>query len=108
MAGFKSTEKYIATRDLEEWAAIFRKYDLVWGPVPSPTEVAHDPQAQEIFAEISPGLKTIKNPLNVEGIEKAPPQMPPAIGEHTQEVLASLGFTSEAITKMIERGAAQK
>ena len=103
----KRIDDVIATRDLDEWAIIFKQYDLVWGPVPSSTEVAHDPQAQEIFAEIAPGLKTIKNPLNIEGIEKAPPRMPPAIGEHTREVLTSVGLTAESIEKMIARGAAQ-
>jgi crotonobetainyl-CoA:carnitine CoA-transferase CaiB-like acyl-CoA transferase len=97
----------MATRDLDDWAAVFKKYDLVWGPVPSVVEVAKDPQAQEIFAEISPGLKTIKNPLNIQGVEQAAPHMPPAIGEHTRELLASLGLTSETIANMIERGAAQ-
>jgi crotonobetainyl-CoA:carnitine CoA-transferase CaiB-like acyl-CoA transferase len=86
---------------------ILKKYDLVWGPVPSAVEVAHDPQAQEIFTEIAPGLKTIKNPLNIEGIEKAKPQMPPSIGQHTREVLGSVGLTEEAIEKMIARGAVQ-
>jgi crotonobetainyl-CoA:carnitine CoA-transferase CaiB-like acyl-CoA transferase len=103
----KRIDEVIATRDLDDWAIIFKRYDLVWGPVPSSTEVAHDPQAQEIFTEISPGLKTIKNPLNIEGIEKAKPQMPPAIGEHTQEILTSLGVSAEAIEKMLTRGAAQ-
>jgi crotonobetainyl-CoA:carnitine CoA-transferase CaiB-like acyl-CoA transferase len=100
-------DEVMATRDLDEWSAIFKQYDLVWGPVPSATEVAADPQAQEVYAEIAPGLKTIKNPLNIEGIEKAKPQMPPAIGEHTHAVLTSLGITDEAIEQMIARGAAQ-
>ncbi len=98
-------DEAIARRDLDEWTVIFKKYDLVWGPVPSAVEVAEDPQAQEIFTEISPGLKTIKNPLNIEGIEKAKPQMPPGIGEHTSEVLASLGLTAEEIEKLKARGA---
>jgi crotonobetainyl-CoA:carnitine CoA-transferase CaiB-like acyl-CoA transferase len=103
----KRIDDAIATRDLDDWAVIFKKYDLVWGPVPSAAEVAEDPQAQEIFAEIAPGVKTIKNPLNIEGIEKAPPKMPPGMGEHTQEVLTSLGLTCEEIAKMIARGVAQ-
>jgi crotonobetainyl-CoA:carnitine CoA-transferase CaiB-like acyl-CoA transferase len=101
-------DEAMATRDLNDWAAIFKKYDLVWGPVPSATEIAHDPQAQEIFTEIAPGLKTIKNPLNIEGMEKAAPQMPPAIGEHTTEVLTSLGLTPEQIAALIARGAGQR
>jgi crotonobetainyl-CoA:carnitine CoA-transferase CaiB-like acyl-CoA transferase len=100
-------DQVMATRDLEEWSVIFKQYDLIWGPVPSAVEIAEDPQAQEVFTEISPGLKTIKNPLNVEGIEKAKPQMPPAMGEHTSDILTSLGLTPEQIQKMITRGAAQ-
>ena len=103
----KRIDAAIATRDLDDWVPIFKKYDLVWGPVPSAVEVAHDSQAQEFFTEIAPGLKTIENPLNIEGIEKAKPQMPPSIGQHTREVLTSLGLTTEAIEKMISRSAAQ-
>lgn len=103
----KRTDAVIATRDLDDWVPIFKKYDLVWGPVPSAVEVAHDAQAQEFFTEIAPGLQTIESPLNIEGIEKAKPQMPPAIGQHTREVLTSLGLTEEVIDKMISRGAAQ-
>src|SRR5271155_2004408 len=47
----KRIDEVMATRDLDEWSVIFKKYDLVWGPVPSSVEVAHDPQAQEIFTE---------------------------------------------------------
>lgn len=100
-------DEVIATRDMAEWAVIFKKYDLVWGPVPSAVEVAADPQAQLFFADIAPGLKTIRNPLNIEGMEKAEPSMPPGIGEHTREVLSSLGLSDDAIDKMIERGAAK-
>jgi crotonobetainyl-CoA:carnitine CoA-transferase CaiB-like acyl-CoA transferase len=103
----KRIDEVIATRDLDQWAVIFKQYDLVWGPVPSADEVAYDPQAQEMFQEIAPGLKTIRSPLNIEGIEKTPPRMPPSIGEHTTEVLTSLGLTQEAIAKMKSRGAAQ-
>jgi crotonobetainyl-CoA:carnitine CoA-transferase CaiB-like acyl-CoA transferase len=100
-------DEAMATRDLDEWAEIFKKYDLVWGPVPSSAEIAEDPQAQEIYTEIAPGMKTIKNPLNIEGIEKAHPKMPPEIGEHTDEVLTSLGLTDESIAEMKTRGAAK-
>jgi crotonobetainyl-CoA:carnitine CoA-transferase CaiB-like acyl-CoA transferase len=100
-------DRAMAARDLDDWAVIFKKYDLVWGPVPSSAEVAHDAQAQEVFTEISPGLKTIKNPLNIEGIEKAQPHMPPSLGEHTDEVLTSLGLTPDEIQEMKARGAAQ-
>ena len=103
----KRIDEAIATRNLDDWVPILKKYDLVWGPVPSAIEVAHDAQAQEFFTEIAPGLKTIESPLNIQGIEKAKPQMPPWLGQHTREVLTSIGLSEVAIEKMISRGAAQ-
>ncbi len=73
----KRIDASMSTRDLDEWAIIFKHYDLVWGPVPSAAEIAKDPQAQPLFAEIAPGLKTVKSPINVEGVEKAEPRMAP-------------------------------
>jgi crotonobetainyl-CoA:carnitine CoA-transferase CaiB-like acyl-CoA transferase len=98
----------IATRDMGDWAAIFKRYDLVWGPVPPSSEVAHDPQMglNGVFAEIEPGLKTVQNPLQIDGVEKAAPRMAPGIGEHTREVLLEIGYGEEEIAAMIERGAA--
>ncbi len=98
----------IATRDMADWAEIFKPLDLIWGPVPPSWEVAHDPQLEKngVYAEIHPGLRTIQNPLQVEGIEKRAPRMPPEVGEHTREVLLDAGYSPEQIAKMIERGAA--
>ena len=103
----------IAKHDLEHWASVFARYDLVWGPVPSASEVAHDPQleANGVFAEIvpgfeTPGLKTVMNPIHVDGIEKCAPKMAPEIGQHTREVLRAAGYSEEAVGAMIARGAA--
>jgi crotonobetainyl-CoA:carnitine CoA-transferase CaiB-like acyl-CoA transferase len=59
-----------------------------------------------VLAEIHPGLKTIQNPITVEGCEKQPPRMAPHMGEHTREVLRSAGYSDEEIDHMIARGAA--
>lgn len=99
-------DRAIARRDLEEWSAIFRRYDLIWGPVPSAAEAAQDPQmeANGVFAEMEAGLKTVQNPINVEGCEKRKPRMAPAMGEHTREVLRAAGYGDEEIDAMIGRG----
>jgi crotonobetainyl-CoA:carnitine CoA-transferase CaiB-like acyl-CoA transferase len=101
-------DRAMARRDLDDWAVIFKQHDLIWGPVPSAAEVARDPQmeANGIFTEIEPGLKTVQNPINVEGCEKQAPRMAPKMGEHTREVLRSAGFRDEEIDRMIARGAA--
>ncbi len=98
----------IARRDLDDWALIFKHYDLIWSPVASAVDVAHDPQMDlnGVFAEIHPGLKTVQNPIHVEGLDKEPPRMAPKMGEHTREILRSAGFRDEEIDHMIARGAA--
>ena len=101
-------DQAIGQCDLADWARIFKERDLIWGPVPAAWEVARDPQMERdgVFAEIAPGLKTVQNPIQVEGIEKRRPQLGPGIGQHTREILEELGYNAEQIAKMMERGAA--
>jgi crotonobetainyl-CoA:carnitine CoA-transferase CaiB-like acyl-CoA transferase len=101
-------DEAIAKHDLAHWTRVFKEHDLVWGPVPTPGEVAADPQlaANGIFAEIDPGLKTVQNPINVEGVAKSKPTMAPRVGEHTREVLRGAGFGEVEIDAMVARGAA--
>lgn len=75
--------------------------------MPAPWEVAADPQpeAAGVLAEIHPGLKTIQNPIQVEGVEKVPPRMASEVGEHTREILRELDFGDREIGALIERGA---
>lgn len=101
-------DEAVAHKDLAEWVDIFRRYEVIWAPVLSAMEVAGDRQmeANGVFAEIAPGLRTVSNPLNVAGAEKVKPRMAPEVGEHTLEVLRSLGYTDEASADLLRRGAA--
>jgi formyl-CoA transferase len=101
-------DKKIATRDMDEWVRIFRKYDVIWGPVPGTQDVARDQQmeANGVFTEIAPGLRTVYSPINVDGVPKVKPKMAPELGEHTIEILRDLGYTGESIADLIHRGAA--
>ncbi len=94
--------------DLAHWARVLKEHDLIWGPVPPVRDVARDPQCEQnhVFAEIEAGLKTVQNPIRVDGLEKRKPEHAPAVGQHTREVLRDLGYTENEISTMIERGAA--
>jgi formyl-CoA transferase len=98
----------VGSRDMAEWVEIFRRCDVIWAPVLSTAEVAHDPQlaANGVFAELAPGLRTVNSPLNVTGVKKVKPTMAPQIGEHTLEVLQSIGYSAEAVDDLLQRGAA--
>jgi crotonobetainyl-CoA:carnitine CoA-transferase CaiB-like acyl-CoA transferase len=101
-------DRAVAGKDMGEWKEIFRRHDVIWGPVPGTEQAARDPQmeANSVYAEIKPGLRTVANPLTISGVEKMKPKLAPEVGEHTMEVLLSLGYTEEAIRVLVERGAA--
>jgi formyl-CoA transferase/CoA:oxalate CoA-transferase len=52
-----------------------------------------------------PELRLVSTPITRDGVRPHQRLPPPAIGEHTDEILAELGFTSERITALREKGA---
>ena len=98
----------VAQKDMAEWKEIFRANDVIWGPVPATQDAPNDAQmaAAGVFAEIEPGVRTVTNPLNFGGVEKAKPRKAPAVGEHTVEVLRELGYSEEAIADLLRRNVA--
>jgi formyl-CoA transferase len=74
--------------------------------------VVADPQlrAAEAVIEIDHPTKrtieTINSPVFMEGVEKRTPTVAPEVGAHTREVLSEIGYSKEAIEKLIRSGAA--
>jgi formyl-CoA transferase len=79
--------------------------------VREPQEVVNDPQlrANEIVVPLEGAgeklTSTISSPIQVHGITKVPARRAPGIGEHNDEVLKELGFTSDDITGLRASGA---
>ena len=98
----------VGAKTLADWERLFRANDVIWSLVPSVVQVAADPQmeANGVFAQIPDGPRTIQSPLNVDGEEKRQPSRAPDVGEHTAEVLRSVGYDDAAIQSLVERGAA--
>ena len=100
----------MATKTLNQWAVIFAENDLVWSPVLSPQEAASDEQmiTNDIFVDFNHPqhglLRTVNSPLFVEGSQKVSPQPAPGLGQHTREVMLSLGYEEDEINSMVERG----
>ncbi len=83
-----------------EWEAAFAGADACVEPVLSPDELEHHPQhvARQVFYEID-GLKQVRTPFG-------PPharRRPPAIGEHSNEILREAGLSDAEIEAL--RGA---
>jgi len=78
--------------------------------VREPQEVINDPQlrANDIIVPLEGAgeklTSTISSPIQVHGINKVPARRAPGIGEHNDEVLTELGFTSEDIAGLRASG----
>jgi crotonobetainyl-CoA:carnitine CoA-transferase CaiB-like acyl-CoA transferase len=103
-------DRAFAGEDMAEWKQRFTEREVIWSPAPSYQQVAEDEQMQlnGVFTELrdAPGgpLRTVANPITVEGSEKVAPKMPPGVGEHSVEILRGLGYSDEAIAGMVKRG----
>ncbi|HEY6969602.1 MAG TPA: hypothetical protein VJA94_10385, partial [Candidatus Angelobacter sp.] len=59
-----------------------------------------------VFDEIAPAIRTVSSPFLIEGVKKEKPRMAPQAGEHTWEILRSLGYQDTEIAALLNRGAA--
>ncbi len=102
-------EEEFTKRTYAEWEVRLRENNLMYGPILSPYDVIDDPQAEamEFFSEIDqPGvgkLKLINEPVRFVQDPASIQSYVPALGEHTDEVLKSLGYSAEQIADMRER-----
>jgi crotonobetainyl-CoA:carnitine CoA-transferase CaiB-like acyl-CoA transferase len=103
-------DEAIGSKDLDEWKVLFREEGVIWGLIPTIDRVAVDSQmrANGVFSELEHpqlgNILTVSNPLNVQGRTKENPRMAPEVGEHSREILRSLGYEETAIDEMILRG----
>jgi crotonobetainyl-CoA:carnitine CoA-transferase CaiB-like acyl-CoA transferase len=95
-----------ASRDRDEWVRVLADHDVCVEPVLGFDEMsAHPAVAAELLDQpLEDGrLRTVAPPLKLSGTPSQPPRPAPALGEHTDAVLAEAGFTRADIEKM--RGA---
>jgi crotonobetainyl-CoA:carnitine CoA-transferase CaiB-like acyl-CoA transferase len=92
-----------AGRDRDEWVAALRERDVCVEPVLDLPEALAQPQAAERGAVVAGALAA---PLRLGSTPVAVPRRAPALGEHTDAVLAEAGFAPAEIAALRERGIA--
>ena len=95
-----------ASRPLEHWRRALDESGITFGVVSTIDDVATDEQmiANGVLPAISGGgPRTVDSPITVEGADKRQPGPAPTLGEHTAEVLESLGYDQETIRSLNER-----
>jgi crotonobetainyl-CoA:carnitine CoA-transferase CaiB-like acyl-CoA transferase len=98
-----------ALHTLDEWKGILAKLDAPWAPIQSVEELVDDPQvlANSYIGDVETGdgvsyrLPTV--PVQFDG---QPPELrrAPEHGEHTEAILAELGYDWDRIGELAEGG----
>ena len=93
-------------RTQAEWAAVFDGSDACVAPVVSPTDAPDHPHnaARGTFVDVGGLIQPAPAP-RFSRTPAGPPAPPQAAGASTAEVMASLGFTDQQITRLRDQGA---
>src|ERR1700750_773184 len=101
-------DEVFATRPLAEWRKLLDGNGLVFGVVGILDDI---PNAQQMIDNevVVPfendTMLTINSPIWVDGAPKVRPRKPPALGEHSDEILRAAGYDEAAIKKLRASGA---
>ncbi len=100
-------DSIFATRTLDEWTEVFAtEPDFFWAPINSPDDLLADPAFHgsgalvDVPDEVS-STTMVATPVDFRGTPWAARSTAPSIGQHTREVLVSLGRTEAEIDALI-------
>ena len=109
-ARLEMTQEVLRTGSAAEWLARLEAADVPSAPVLTRTEVISHPQvlANEIVVETDhPGAGRLRQARPAARFSGTPTEVKrggPALGEHTRETLAELGYSDDDITRLIAGG----
>jgi crotonobetainyl-CoA:carnitine CoA-transferase CaiB-like acyl-CoA transferase len=96
-------------RPAAEWHGLLRSLSVPCTPVRSVADFVEDDHfaALGILVPLPhpdiPDLRVVGAPLNLDGIRPTSRRPPPRLGEHTEEVLAELGYSAEEMDELSRR-----
>jgi formyl-CoA transferase len=104
---FKYIETWLADKTKFEAVDVLRKFDIPCAPVLSMKEIENDPALRETGTIVEVEQKgrgtflTVGSPIKFSGFK---PKITgaPLLGEHTEEVLANLGYSADKIFQLRE------
>jgi formyl-CoA transferase len=94
----------IAGKPAAEWLALLDEAGIPAGPINRVGQALSDIQAQHrAMVRTLSGVPVVGSPVRIDGVRADADLPPPALGEHTQEVLGELGIAADEIDRL--RGA---
>ena len=104
--------KIVVTRGkpAAHWVELLEEAGVPCGPIYSIDQVFADPQVEHlgiaapVSSENRGSFKLVGSPLNMEGLPKAIRSPTPEAGQHTEEILRSLGYADAEMNTMRKNG----
>jgi len=103
-------EEKLIQKESAFWLGVFREAKIPSGPINSVEETLAHPQlvdrgfCVELEHSVAGLVKALANPVHFSETANKYRLPPPSLGEHNQEILESLGFSPQAITKYSRQG----
>jgi len=95
----------IRTKPAAEWLEQLEAASIPAGPINAITQALSDVQAEHRkMVRTIAGMPLVGSPVRLDGDRADSDLPPPALGEHTDEVLASLGTASDELARLREKG----
>lgn len=104
-------EEIFRQRSADEWLARLKAADIPCGPINEVDEALHDPQviARDMIVTLdhpaAGEIHSIGNPVHLGDTPATYRLPPPTLGQHTEEVLAEVGYGAGDVARLREAGA---
>ena len=92
------------------WVELFEEAGVPCGPINSMDQVFADPQVQHlglaapVMSKKRGKISLVGSPINVEGVKKVIRSATPEAGEHTEEILRTIGYSDADMKSMRAKG----
>jgi len=100
-----------ASRPMAEWRKELDRHAITFGIISRVEDLPNDPQllANGVIRDVvgpgvPAGLRTVDNPIHLDGAPKVAPRRAPELGENGREILADLGYSPERIAALVRDG----
>src|SRR5436190_120409 len=103
---FRRIRARFREKTMAAWVAELADLEICFGPVATLGEALADPQVRHrgMVVELDGGRRTLGNPIKLSDTPPTIRTPPPELGEHTDAVLAALGYSRADIAGLRARG----